>query len=249
MNLIYKKDLLMRRNGFTMVELIFVIIIIGILSVAAIPKFGDIKDRAKINSEYSSLSGIQSAITAKIEFTMEDTGNIQVNWHNTTEVTDAATTYQAINDNKKVLKSIIKKGDDLHIVAYYDAGTNIDGSGTDGYDDILVIKGAASNAQTGVTKSTDIEGKPDKNDFWIFNGSSDTINVYHYNNGAKTTILESGTLALIDNDAQVALTNTVNSSTDATSGQFNITEDDGTTNISLTMAKHTVGSTATAYTY
>jgi prepilin-type N-terminal cleavage/methylation domain-containing protein len=248
----------MRRSGFTMVELIFVIIIIGILSVAAIPKFGDIKDRAKINSEYSSLSGIQSAITAKIEFTMEDTGNIQVDWHNYTAETDAATTYKNINDNKKVLKSIIKKGDDLHIVSYFDTGTDTTIKGTaiadgetNGYDDILVLKGAASNSQTGVTKATDIEGKPDKNDFWIFNGSSQTINVYHFNKSVKTTVIESGTLALIDNDAKVTLTNSVDSTTAPTTGQFNVTDDSGTAakSITLVQANHTVGSSETAYTY
>jgi len=240
----------MKRSGFTMVELIFVIIIIGILSVAAIPKFGDIKDRAKINSEYSSLSGIQSAITAKIEFTMEDTGNIQVDWHNTTEDTDAATTYQAINDDKKVLKSIIKKGDDLHIVAYNDAGTVIDGVGVDGYDDILVIKGAASNSLTGVMKTTDIEGKPDKNDFWIFNGSSSSLKVYHFNGVVKTTIIESGTMTLIDNDKKAAFTATVVEGTAPTTGQFGlVTEDADTISIALTMANHSVGGTATAYTY
>ena len=240
----------MRRNGFTMVELIFVIIIIGILSVAAIPKFGDIKDRAKVNSEYSSLSGLQSAITAKMEFTMEDTGAIQVDWHNTTEVTDAATTYQKINDDRKVLKSIIKKGDDLHIVAYSDMGTTIDGTGTDGYDDILAIKGAASNAQTGVTKATDIEGKPDKNDFWIFNGSSATIKVWHYDGAKKVTTIESGGLALIDNDATVVFdTNVVDNATTAT-GKYGITDTAGTTiSQAMVIAKHSVGGTATAYTY
>ena len=72
----------MRRNGFTMVELIFVIIIIGVLSVAAIPKFGDIKDRAKVATEYGALSGLDDVIAANMEMQKDDYNNILVDWHN-----------------------------------------------------------------------------------------------------------------------------------------------------------------------
>lgn len=72
----------MKRNGFTMVELIFVIIIIGVLSVAAIPKFGDIKDRAKVATEYGALSGLDDVIAANMEMQKDDYNNILVDWHN-----------------------------------------------------------------------------------------------------------------------------------------------------------------------
>jgi len=185
----------MRRNGFTMVELIFVIIIIGILSVAAIPKFGDIKDRAKINSEYSSLSGLDGAIIAAMEFQYEDNDNIFVDWHETAWRTNLNTTYGDVNTNDNVLKKIIQKGEDLDMVAYVDAGT----AGANGvYDDVIFIEGKASNAENGVKQDgvTDTNGKPDKNDVWVFNASSEDITIS--GDDITDVNVSSGELTLID---------------------------------------------------
>jgi len=44
------------RRGFTMIELIFVIVIIGILAVIAIPKLNATRDDAKIATELQNLS-------------------------------------------------------------------------------------------------------------------------------------------------------------------------------------------------
>jgi len=44
------------RRGFTMIELIFVIVIIGILAVIAIPKLSATRDDAKITTELQNLS-------------------------------------------------------------------------------------------------------------------------------------------------------------------------------------------------
>ncbi|HIP59012.1 MAG TPA: type II secretion system protein, partial [Campylobacterales bacterium] len=45
----------MKRSGFTMIELIFVIVILGILASVAIPKLAGTRDDAKISAEVSSL--------------------------------------------------------------------------------------------------------------------------------------------------------------------------------------------------
>ena len=50
------------KNGFTMIELIFVIIIIGILSAVAIPKMMATRDDAQITKVRSDISTIRSAI-------------------------------------------------------------------------------------------------------------------------------------------------------------------------------------------
>ncbi|HIC44768.1 MAG TPA: type II secretion system protein [Sulfurimonas sp.] len=52
------------KKAFTLVELIFVIVIIGVLSAVAIPQFSKLTDNAKISSELSTASSVQAALEA-----------------------------------------------------------------------------------------------------------------------------------------------------------------------------------------
>ena len=54
----------MSKKAFTLVELIFVIVIIGVLSAVAIPQFRNLTDNAKISSELSTASSVQTALEA-----------------------------------------------------------------------------------------------------------------------------------------------------------------------------------------
>jgi len=50
------------KKAFTMIELIFVIVILGVLATVAIPKFANIKEQADISSGRAEIATIRSAI-------------------------------------------------------------------------------------------------------------------------------------------------------------------------------------------
>jgi prepilin-type N-terminal cleavage/methylation domain-containing protein len=50
------------QKAFTLVELIFVILIIGVLSAIAVPKFSGLTDNAKISAELSTAASVQVAL-------------------------------------------------------------------------------------------------------------------------------------------------------------------------------------------
>jgi prepilin-type N-terminal cleavage/methylation domain-containing protein len=54
----------MKRSGFTMIELVFVIVILGILASVAIPKLAATRDDAKIASKASEIQAAISEIPA-----------------------------------------------------------------------------------------------------------------------------------------------------------------------------------------
>ncbi|MFA5090850.1 MAG: prepilin-type N-terminal cleavage/methylation domain-containing protein [Candidatus Omnitrophota bacterium] len=52
----------MSRRGFTLIELIMVIVILGLLMVVAIPKYFDLQNDAKTASEKGVVGGVRSGV-------------------------------------------------------------------------------------------------------------------------------------------------------------------------------------------
>lgn len=68
------------KKGFTLMELVIVIVIIGILASVAIPKFYDMSADAKAASCKSSLATVRSAIAAFYAYSASPAGGGSARW-------------------------------------------------------------------------------------------------------------------------------------------------------------------------
>ncbi|MGM0502175.1 MAG: type IV pilin protein [Bacillota bacterium] len=66
------KEMLKKEAGFTLLELIVVVAVIGILAAIVVPQIGDIQGDAQLSSTKASLSSIQTALE---QYKLDDDNN------------------------------------------------------------------------------------------------------------------------------------------------------------------------------
>lgn len=147
-------------HAFTMVELIFVIVIIGVLSSVALPKFRGLTNNAKISAEIATMSAVATALES-----------INGEWI----INENVFTW-GIGDNKSDDTSLFKKETgypiSLNINNTFDRiikeNSNEYKNQTPTNTTFSIFTGPASNKNKGVSSPTDKENKPDNNDFWFY---------------------------------------------------------------------------------
>ncbi|WP_417539462.1 pilin [Marinobacter sp.] len=83
------------QKGFTLIELMIVVAIIGILAAIAIPQYQDYTARTQVNRAYSELSSLRTAVEENLtrgntSFTYGDMGHVQSNLTDTVTSTTVA---------------------------------------------------------------------------------------------------------------------------------------------------------------
>ncbi len=150
------------QKAFSLIELIFVIVIIGILAAVAVPKFRGLSQNSKISAELATASTIQSAIddvhsqwiTADESFT----------WGNgKTEADLNKEGYPAqLGDCPPAFNWILKNSSTV------DAKWSCRKKGA-----IYIYRGPASSPNSNVKENG--PGKPDSNDAWIYDPKKGTF--------------------------------------------------------------------------
>ncbi len=178
----------MKKSAFTMVELIFVIVIIGILASIAVPKFSSIKDGAKKSAEIATISAVATALdSANGEWSINEGDFIWGNHRSSSELNSNGYPDTLGSDDKKPFDYVIK--DSGKFKKQY------------GDNNISIFTGPASDPANGVKYDTgapnsDIPNKPDKNDFWVYAFNANDCNITCTNCNQKT--VHYGDLILID---------------------------------------------------
>ncbi len=179
-----------------MVELIFVIVIIGVLASMAIPKLSNVTDGAKKSAEIATISALSTAIeTANGEWSINEGDFTWGIGKNPSSELEPNGYPSKLEKNGKIFGKILKdSGNFKRIISNLDTNLSI-------------FTGPASNPKNGVKLDTnapnsDIVDRPDKNDFWVYSYGKNDCNLTCNHCVSKTIYY--GDLVLIDVIGQIS---------------------------------------------
>ncbi len=149
-------------KAFSLIELIFVMVVIGILAAMAIPKFRGLSSNAKVSSELATASTIQSAIEDIHSDWIVSEGTLE--WGNGKNENDLnANGYpKQLGDCPPAFNWILKNSSTID--------TKWQCKSQSGK---YIYRGPASDPQKGAPENG--EGKPDKNDCWVYDPNQGTF--------------------------------------------------------------------------
>ncbi len=150
------------RRSFTLTELIFVIVIIGVLAAVAIPKFRHLTANSKITAELATASTIQSAIEDIHSDWIVSEGALQ--WGNTKSDEDLNDQGypKKLGDCPPAFNWILKNSTQVN--------TKWSCEKRDGK---YIYRGPASSATSRVAQNGD--DKPDSDDCWVYDPAKGTF--------------------------------------------------------------------------
>ena len=157
-------------RAFTLIELIFVIVIIGVLASVAIPKFSHLSSNAKISSEMATAATVQSAlddihadwITAEGTFSWGNGKNSDCSsGSGVSDDFNCTSGYPTkLGENGKAFNYLLKNPKSVDAKWSCTANNN--------------YHGPASSTDSGVAENGD-DKQPDSNDHWDYNATNGTF--------------------------------------------------------------------------